>query len=107
MKFLKMLFLLSPLACGLSFALDAPTVKHPEAPQEVEVVAPQVTESLKDAASTILIKMIHQAEEAGEFIKDQIPLVLKELLTFNLVLNAFYTASLVAGIRSASGQVKP
>jgi len=77
MKFLKMLFLLSPLACGLSFALDAPTVKHPEAPQEVEVVAPQVTESLK------------------------------ELLTFNLVLNAFYTASLVAGIRSASGQVKP
>lgn len=49
-------------------------------------------EPFKEQALTVLKNMIDAATQAGDFIKDQIPFVIRELLTFNTVKDAFMIA---------------
>jgi hypothetical protein len=53
-------------------------------------------ESLKEQAYDMLSTLISSATQAGEFIKDQIPLVIQELLAFN-------TALYIAGVVASAG----
>jgi hypothetical protein len=41
--------------------------------------------ALKDHAEQLLVNLIEAATKAGEFIKDQIPIVIKELLLFHTI----------------------
>ena len=42
--------------------------------------------AIKDQAAEVLQSLISSATQAGDFIKDQVPLVIKELLLFNTAL---------------------
>jgi hypothetical protein len=48
---------------------------------------PQV--SLKETADALLIKLINVATATGEFIADQVPIVIKELLRYYIALHLF------------------
>jgi hypothetical protein len=51
--------------------------------------------SLKETAETMLVKLINAATTTGDFIVDQIPIVIKELLAFN---TAKYVVFIVFGV---------
>jgi hypothetical protein len=50
--------------------------------------------SLKETAEAMLVKLINAATQTGEFIADQIPIVIKELLTYY---TALYVVCMLAG----------
>lgn len=61
------------------------------AEEAVEVV--EQKQDLEQLAEQTLIKLINVATDTGEFIKDQVPLVIKELLVYNTI-----TYSIILGI---------
>lgn len=54
------------------------------AAEEPTTATTEVQDTLKTASSRVLVELIQQAEKAGDFIKEQVPIVLKELLAWNL-----------------------
>jgi hypothetical protein len=67
---------------------DQTIVEHVEVAQKLTETAGQVAEKvpgLKDTAEGMLVSLINKATQAGEFVADQIPIVIKELLLFNAV----------------------
>jgi hypothetical protein len=61
---------------------DQTIVEHVEVAQQV--VAEKVP-GLKETAEGMLVSLINKATQAGDFVADQIPIVIKELLLFNAV----------------------
>ncbi len=79
-----------------SFADD---IKVDTSPQAVEAAYQQVRQGdalhvadLKETAEGLLVKLINAAVATGDFIADQIPIVIKELLTYYTALYAFRVA---------------
>jgi hypothetical protein len=58
--------------------------------------------ALKERAVDMLASLIDSATQAGDFIKDQIPLVIQELLAYH---TALYVLGIVSGIGALVGIV--
>lgn len=84
----------SGLVCafGLGLLLFS-CAQQPAFAAETEAVEQVV--SLKDKANEILIDMIEGVQAAGSFLKEEIPIAVKELLTYY---TAYYALGLVAGL---------
>lgn len=74
----------------------ADDIKVDTSPQAIEAAYQSVRAgdalpvvSLKDTAEGLLVKLINAATAAGDFIADQIPQVIKELLVFNTAMEVF------------------
>ena len=96
--FAVMMFILAT-QCVINFAqaAEAPPggsavtiVEHVDAKQLAEEM-PKAQQSLKEMAEGLLVTLIEKATQAGEFVADQIPLVIRELLLFNAVSLAVVT----------------
>lgn len=68
---------------------DDTSIKVDSSPQAVEAAYKAVREgtaekvvTLKDTAETMLVKLINAATATGEFIADQLPIVIRELITY-------------------------
>lgn len=80
-------------------------VEHVETLEKIKELA--WTPSLKDTAEQALIKLINAATEAGEFIADQVPLVVQELIVYStvkysvllLLVLAAYTTAVYVGAK--------
>jgi hypothetical protein len=84
--FILYAILFSPNAHGAETG-DATLVA--QAVEQAKEVAAPVLPSLKETANNLLVGLIQTATQAGDFIKEQIPKVIKELLLYNTAIEAF------------------